>query len=243
MAKKCYSTTSAKGKVVITKNNKKEMNRVLRYLSKGDGAQAPQPIGGIIDPEDYRTHSIDEAGKVDAILVISKDNHLMSEKFPDGVPIYQVTFRSNREDTPRPQELRGILRVPGVRPKKLVDAASELMMELLPERLGVKNIAVYCDFPLLAAQMLKTNHRLFIAEHKMPVKTVEDYEYSLRAFVTSVVESREQRGRAIGDALWRRPALRDGAMRAVIKKFGRLLDEEDLKVMGFEKEFIDEMEK
>lgn len=244
MADKVYSTTCARNKVVLTKSNRKEMNRVLFYLSKGDGAEAPQPKGCIVNPEEYyatqKISALPEGEKFDAILVISKDSHLMTENFPPDVPIYIVTMRTNHDSVAR-EGVRGVLRVPCIRPKCLIEQASLLLQEFLPERLGRKNIAVYCDVPLLAAQMLESKHRLFIAEHKMPIKNLNDYEYALRAFVTSVVESREQRGRAIGDALWYRPSLRDGAMRAVIKKFGRLLDENDLKIMGFEAEFIEDI--
>lgn len=222
--------------VNITAGNKKEMKRILNYLAEGQGAEAKTPTGCIYNPDDYVTFSLSMANQINAVVVISQDNHLMAENFPEGKPIYFVTPQLNNAPFKEPQGLRGILRVPTMRLEELLAAASEMLFELMPRR--GKNIAVYCDAPRLASQLLQTKHRLFIAEHRMPLNKVSDYDYVVAAFVASVKASRLQRGRSVGDALLKRPLLRDAAMLAVIKKFYGLLDVRGLEVMGISRDFI-----
>ncbi len=176
--------------VNITAGNKKEMKRILSYLAEGYGAEAKTPTGCIYNPDDYVTFALGNAKEIDATVVISKDNHLMAESFPEGKPIYFVTSELNNAPFKEPQGLRGILMVPTLRLDELLAAASEMLSELMPGR--GKNIAVYCDAPRLAAQLLLTRHRLFIAEHRMPLN--KDYDYVVANFVASVKASRLQRG-------------------------------------------------
>ncbi len=222
-----------------SKRNKKEINRIVNYLSKGDGAEGKLPKGCIVSPDDYRTHALSEATELDAIVVISKDNHLLSENFPAGVPVYFITTQRNIAPFEEPKNMRGVMRVPTYRLDILIEEASNLLWELFPKVCGKKNIAVYCDAPLLTAQLLATKHRLYIAEHKMSLKTMWDYDYIVSAFVVSVKASRLRRGRTIGEAILRRPSPRDGAMQAVIKKFYGLLDTEDLEILNLSRDFIE----
>lgn len=222
--------------VNITAGNKKEVGRIINYLAEGQGAEAKTPTGCIYNPDDYVTFALSEAKEIDAVVVISKDNHLMAESFPEGKPIYFITSKLNNAPFKEPQGLRGVMRVPTLRLDELLAAASEMLFELMPGR--GKNIAVYCDAPRLASQLLQTKHRLFIAEHRMLLNKVSDYDYVVANFVASVKASRLQRGRSVGDALLKRPLLRDEPMLALIKKFYGLLDVRGLEVMGISLEFI-----
>ena len=192
-------------KVKRTKSNRKEMSAIISYLAKGAGAENTNPKHGIVEKADYITSDLSEIGKnkVDAIMIISKDNHLFLEMNFSEAPIYFVTTRNNLtiNSNQHPKGLRGLLRVETERCDDLIYEASNLLKEVVQGNTG-KNIAIYCDVPRLASQLLDTDHRLFIAEHEMPLSNgVHDYEYCLAAFACSVWASRKQVGRSVVNAL------------------------------------------
>lgn len=228
-------------KIKKTKSNRKEMSAIRYYLATGAGAENTNPKRGIVEKQDYITSDLSEVGnKVDAIMIISKDNHLLRMNFPEA-PIYFVTTRNNLtiNSNQHPKGLRGLLRVETERCDDLIYEASNLLKEVVQGNTG-KNIAIYCDVPRLASQLLETDHRLFIAEHEMPLSNgVHDYEYCLAAFACSVWASRKQVGRSVVNALFERPCLHDQAMKEVMKKFSKLVKLRELETMGYSKEFIE----
>jgi hypothetical protein len=159
--------------------------------------------------------------------------------FPEA-PIYFVTTENNyQKSNQHPKGLRGPFRVETERCDDLIYEASNLLKEVVQGNTG-KNIAIYCDVPRLASQLLDTDHRLFIAEHEMPLSNgVHDYEYCLAAFACSVWASRKQVGRSVVNALFERPCLHDQAMKEVMKKFSKLVKLRELETMGFCKDFIE----
>ena len=225
----------------VTESNRKEMGSIISYLATGAGAENTNLKYRIVEKADYITSDLSEVGKnkVDAIMIISKDNHFLGMNFPEA-PIYFVTTRNNLPNRNQPPEgLTGVLRVKTERCDDLIKEASNLLKEVVQERTG-KNIAIYCDMPRLASQLLDTDHRLFIAEHEMPLSDdVHDYEYCMAAFACSVWASRKQVGRSVLNALFERPCLHDQPMKEMMKNFSKLVKLRELETMGFSKDFIE----
>lgn len=220
----------------ITKKNKETLNSILKYLGDGEGAIDKMPMRYIVEQKDFTTSAIEALkGKIDAVVVISKNNHLISSEVKKSgfeAPLYFVTVESNKEDFEKTENFKRCVRVETTRLDALLDKATMLLEEIFCEKSG-KNIVIYCDAPRLASQLLETRHRLFIASYEMPLTNKNDYRYILSCFACSVWASRKGKGRSISHALFDRPCLRDIAMVNLIKKFPELIYPKELSVMGY----------
>ncbi|MBQ9235821.1 MAG: hypothetical protein IJ184_05080 [Alphaproteobacteria bacterium] len=201
----------------------------------------------MVDESELKTKSLCKSTP-DLVLVVSHDAKLLAktaETLPD-VPMVFVTQQDYDDEILADavyKRLVATLVVESYRPLDLVEAAKELLNLRYTKKAGWQgkpNIAVFADFPVLAAQILADECpqcELYFAKHKFSPSNELRIDLTVSALLSSMLLNKCNRGLNLGTLLLDRPSLL-GADEIISKHCG-CVHPYTLEALGYARLFIE----